>query len=50
VHRWDTKAGTLNPVAGSGGVSSARSEAEGILAWNWARSMWADAFVSRTPA
>jgi sulfite dehydrogenase len=50
VHRWDTKAGTLNPVAGSGGVSSARSEAEGILAWNWARSIWADAFASRTLA
>lgn len=27
VHRWNSKAGTLSPVAGSGGVSSARSEA-----------------------
>ena len=45
VHRWNTKAGTLSPVAGSGGVSSARSEAEGTFAWNWARSIWADAFA-----
>ncbi len=45
VHRWNSKAGTLSPVAGSGGVSSARSEAEGTFAWNWARSIWADTFA-----
>jgi sulfite dehydrogenase len=42
VHAWDDKDRTLKPVAGSGGVSAARSEAEGTLAWNWARSIWAD--------
>ena len=45
VHRWNAKAGTLSPVAGSGGVSSARSEAEGTFAWNWARSIWSDSFA-----
>jgi len=42
VHRWDAKDGTLKPVAGAGGVSAARSEAEGTFAWNWARTIWAD--------
>lgn len=42
VHRWDAKDGTLKTVAGSGGVSAARSEAEGTFAWNWARTIWAD--------
>jgi len=42
VHRWDAKDGTLKPVPGSGGVSAARSEAEGQYAWNWARTIWAD--------
>lgn len=45
VHRWDAKAATLSPVAGAGGVSSARSTAEGNYAWNWARSIWADSFA-----
>jgi sulfite dehydrogenase len=40
VHAWDGK--TLSPVKGSGGVSPARSEAEGTFAWNWARNIWAD--------
>jgi len=42
VHRWDAKDATLKPVAGSGGVSAARSEAEGTFAWNWARTIWSD--------
>jgi len=42
VHRWDAKDGTLKTVPGSGGVSAARSEAEGQYAWNWARTIWAD--------
>ena len=42
VHRWDAAQGTLLPVKGSGGVSAARSEAEGTYAWNWARTIWAD--------
>jgi sulfide dehydrogenase [flavocytochrome c] flavoprotein subunit len=40
VHEWDGT--TLQPVKGAGGVSAARSEAEGTYAWNWARTIWAD--------
>ena len=43
VHEWDGK--TLMPVKGSGGVSAARSEAEGTYAWNWARTIWADSLA-----
>jgi len=42
VHAWDENERTLKPIAGAGGVSAARSEAEGSLAWNWARTIWAD--------
>jgi len=42
VHAWDEKDRTLKPVAGSGGISAARSEAEGTFAWNWAKTIWAD--------
>jgi sulfide dehydrogenase [flavocytochrome c] flavoprotein subunit len=42
VHQWDDGQGTLIPVKGSGGVSAARSEAEGTFAWSWARTIWAD--------
>jgi sulfite dehydrogenase len=42
VHAWDEKDRTLKAVAGSGGISAARSEAEGTYAWNWARTIWAD--------
>jgi sulfide dehydrogenase [flavocytochrome c] flavoprotein chain len=42
VHAWDEKDRTLKTVPGSGGVSAARSEAEGAYAWNWARTIWAD--------
>jgi sulfite dehydrogenase len=45
VHAWDDKDRTLKAVAGSGGVSAARSEAEGTYAWNWARSIWADSLA-----
>jgi sulfide dehydrogenase [flavocytochrome c] flavoprotein subunit len=43
VHEWDGS--TLTPVKGSGGVSAARSEAEGTFAWNWARTIWADSLA-----
>jgi sulfite dehydrogenase len=43
VHEWDGN--TLQPVKGSGGVSAARSEAEGSFAWNWARTIWADSLA-----
>lgn len=42
VHEWDAGQGTLIAVKGSGGVSAARSEAEGTFAWNWAHTIWAD--------
>ena len=45
VHQWDQSQGTLVPVKGSGGVSSARSEAEATYAWNWARTIWADSLA-----
>ena len=42
VHTWDAGQSTLIAVKGSGGVSSARSTAEGTYAWNWAKTIWAD--------
>ena len=45
VHAWDEKDQTLKGVAGSGGVSAARSEAEGGYAWSWARNIWADSLA-----
>jgi sulfite dehydrogenase len=42
VHQWDAAKSTLVAVPGSGGVSAARSEAEGTYAWGWARTIWAD--------
>jgi sulfite dehydrogenase len=43
VHEWDGN--TLTAVKGSGGVSAARSEAEGTFAWSWARTIWADSLT-----
>jgi len=45
VHRWDDAQATLLAVKGSGGVSAARSEAEGTYAWSWARTIWADSLA-----
>ena len=45
VHAWDDKDRTLKAVPGSGGVSAARSEAEGGYAWSWARNIWADSLA-----
>ena len=45
VHEWDPGQGTLVAVKGSGGVSPARSEAEGNYAWSWARTIWADSLT-----
>ena len=42
VHKYDTKDRTFRAVPGSGGVSSAMSEAEGTYTMNWARNIWAD--------
>jgi sulfite dehydrogenase len=45
VHAWDEKDRTLKPIAGSGGISAARSSIEGTYAWNWARNIWADSLT-----
>ena len=42
VHRYDAAKRTLVIVPGSGGVSSRRSELEGVYAWGWAQNIWAD--------
>jgi len=42
VHEWEPGQSTLIAVKGSGGVSAARSEAEGNYAWSWARTIWSD--------
>ena len=44
VHAWDEKDRTLKALPG-GGVSAARSEAEGSYAWSWARNIWADSLA-----
>ena len=42
VHRYDAEKKTMLAVPGSGGVSSAASELEGVYAMAWARNIWAD--------
>ena len=43
VHEYVAAEKTFKTVAGSGGVSAARSELEGTYAMGWARNIWADA-------
>jgi len=45
VHRFDPAQKTIAPVKGSGGVSKAASQAEGMYAWGWARNIWAEALT-----
>ena len=42
VHAYVAAERTYRTVAGSGGLSPAPNEAEAALAWQWARSIWAD--------
>ncbi|MCM8610925.1 NAD(P)/FAD-dependent oxidoreductase [Accumulibacter sp.] len=42
VFQYDPASRVLQPVAGAGGVSGARSELEGRIANGWAQNMWAD--------
>jgi len=42
VHKWDAAQKTVVPVAGAGGVSTARSALEGEYALAWARNIWSD--------
>lgn len=45
VHQYVTAEKTFKTVAGSGGVSAAPNELEGIYAWNWAQNIWADTLL-----
>jgi sulfide dehydrogenase [flavocytochrome c] flavoprotein subunit len=45
VHQYDAKDKTYKTVAGSGGVSPAPSELEGVYAMNWAENIWADSLL-----
>jgi len=42
VHAYDAEKKTMLPVPGSGGLSSAPNELEGLYAHAWARNIWAD--------
>lgn len=42
VHEYVAAEKTFKPVAGAGGVSALRNEAEGAYAMAWARNIWAD--------
>ena len=45
VHQYVAAEKTYKTVAGSGGVSPAPTEMEGVYAWNWAQNIWADALL-----
>ena len=45
VHEYVAAEKTFKTVAGSGGVSPGPTELEGNYAWNWARTIWADALA-----
>ena len=42
VHEYVAAEKTFKTVAGSGGLSPAPNETEGIYAWSWAQNIWAD--------
>ena len=45
VHQYVAAEKTYKTVAGSGGVSAAPSELEGVYALNWAQNIWADTLM-----
>ncbi|MBI3533575.1 MAG: FAD-dependent oxidoreductase [Burkholderiales bacterium] len=45
VHQYVAAEKTFKTVPGSGGVSAAPNELEGIYAWNWAQNIWADTLL-----
>jgi len=45
VHEWVPAEKTWRVVQGSGGLSPAATELEGVYAWSWARNIWADALA-----
>jgi sulfide dehydrogenase [flavocytochrome c] flavoprotein chain len=42
VHHYDPAQKTLTVVPGASGLSSRRSELEGIYGWAWAQNIWSD--------
>ena len=42
VHQYDPAHKTLVAVPGAGGLSSQRSEVEGVYGWAWAQNIWSD--------
>ena len=42
VHQYDAVEKTYKTPPGSGGLSAAPSELEGLHAWSWARNIWRD--------
>jgi NADPH-dependent 2,4-dienoyl-CoA reductase/sulfur reductase-like enzyme len=45
VHQYNADKKTYLTVPGSGGLSSAPNQLEGIYAWNWAQNIWADTLL-----
>jgi NADPH-dependent 2,4-dienoyl-CoA reductase/sulfur reductase-like enzyme len=45
VHQYNKEKKTVEPVAGSGGVSASMSALEGDFAWSWAKNIWADSLA-----
>jgi len=45
VHQYVAAEKTFKTVPGSGGVSTAPNELEGVYAWNWAQNIWADTLL-----
>jgi NADPH-dependent 2,4-dienoyl-CoA reductase/sulfur reductase-like enzyme len=45
VHQYVAAEKTYKTPPGSGGVSTAPTELEGIYAWNWAQNIWADSLL-----
>jgi NADPH-dependent 2,4-dienoyl-CoA reductase/sulfur reductase-like enzyme len=45
VYEYVAAEKTFKAVAGSGGLSAGPTEQEGRYAWNWARTIWADALA-----
>lgn len=45
VHEYVAAEQTYRTVVGSGGLSPAANELEAAFAWNWARTIWADALA-----
>jgi len=45
VHEYVAAERTFKTVAGSGGLSPAPTELEGVYAMNWAQNIWADSLT-----